>query len=247
MAVRPTSRSDVAARHGITYRIARTPAELEAVYRLRYDAYRREGTIEAIDSQRFTDRYDQDPNMMILNVLWHDEIAGTLRIHIIDADAPHGPGLDTYRDVLEPFLEAGETIIDSSRFVTNPALRADVPNLHFEVLRLAGVTCDHFGVDWLLASVRREHAPFYRRYFSLNPLTEPRPYPGLKADLILMGERYPDVCPQIRAKYPVFRAEPEEGIALFGPSRRLDRLAPNDNQTAERTSAAKPLLAAIGA
>lgn len=226
------ARSAVDPRNGMSYRLARTDEELEAVYRLRHDAYSQEGTIDVLPDRRFTDKYDGDANAMIVNMFWHEQLAGTLRIHIVDAQSPRGPGLDTYGDILMPFVEAGETLIDASRFVTNPALRGTVPNLHFEVLRLAGITCDHFGVEWLLASVRREHAPFYKRYFALQPLTEPRRYPGLKADLILMGERYPDVSPSIRERYPVFRAEPEEGLALFGSPTLQPSLRPNDNRPA---------------
>jgi hypothetical protein len=52
----------------VAYRRATTSPELEAIYRLRYDAYRREQALEERDSRRLDDKFDGDKNAYQLGV-----------------------------------------------------------------------------------------------------------------------------------------------------------------------------------
>ena len=54
----------------VDYRLAETPEEKDEIYRLRYRAYLREGAILASESQRVTDRYDDEPNFFTFGVYY---------------------------------------------------------------------------------------------------------------------------------------------------------------------------------
>lgn len=192
-----------------------TENDREIIYRLRYDAYRRENTIVARDDLMFTDHYDSNLNTTVFGVNIDGALAGTIRLHVISPKHPVGPAMDTYGEVLRPLVEAGESFIDPSRFVTNPAVRSGAKLLPFAVTRLACMAAEFHDTDWMLATVRIEHAAFYRRFCSLKPMTEPRAYPGLIKPLMLMGERNQDIRDTVFTKYPVFSSTLGERLALF--------------------------------
>ena len=52
----------------VDYRLARTPAEKEEIYNLRYRAYLREGAVKPSADQRVTDQYDDMPNSWTFGV-----------------------------------------------------------------------------------------------------------------------------------------------------------------------------------
>lgn len=210
-----------------------TDADRETIYRLRYEAYRREGTIAARDDLRFCDDYDLDPNAIVFGVNIDGLLAGSIRLHVTSSASPYGPAFDTYRDVLGPIIDGGESCVDPSRFVTNPVIRAGAKLLPFAVTRLACMAAEYFGADWMLATVRLEHAAFYRRFCSLKPLTPPRDYPCLTKPLMLLGERNQNIRDSVFTKYPVFSSTCAERLALFGTAN--DGYGPigiprNDNQ-----------------
>ena len=205
-------------------------SDKDIIYRLRYDAYRRENAIVARDDLRFYDHYDRDPNTTIFGVNIDGMLAGTLRLHVTSPEHPVGPAMDTYGDVLAPLVDAGESFIDPSRFVTNPVVRPGAKLLPFAVTRLACMAAEFYEADWMLASVRIEHAAFYRRFCSLKPLTEPRAYPGLTKPLMLLGERNQDIRDSVFTKYPVFSSTLGERLALFaGAGNDAGSLPVNDN------------------
>jgi hypothetical protein len=208
-----------------------TDRQKEVIYRLRYDAYRRENTILARDDLRFNDHYDRDPNTAVFGVNIDGSLAGTIRLHVVSQRHPMGPAMDTYGDVLRPLVQSGESFIDPSRFVTNPVARPGAKLLPFAVTRLACMAAEFHEADWMLASVRIEHAAFYRRFCSLKPMTEPRAYPGLTKPLMLLGERNSDIRGSVFTKYPVFSSTLGERLALFGNAGNDQGHAPqNDNQ-----------------
>jgi hypothetical protein len=192
-----------------------TDQDREVIYRLRYDAYRRENAIVARDDLRFTDRYDHDENACVFGVNIDGVLAGAIRLHVLSAEQRTGPAIDTYGDVLGPLVDAGESCIDPSRFVTNPAVRSGARLLPFAVTRLACMAAEYYEADWMLATVRIEHAAFYRRFCSLKPLTEPRAYPNLTKPLMLLGERNIDIRDSVFTRYPVFSSSLGERLALF--------------------------------
>lgn len=199
----------------VAYRIAKTDAEKDAIYRLRYRAYLHEGAIEPRAEGRLVDRFDELPNSWTIGVFMDGELASSLRISVATPDNPDTPAVDAFGDLLKPRLDEGKVIVDPNRFVADPDNRNRFPELPYLTVRLGYVACGYFNADIGTATARAEHRAFYRRVFLQESLCEPRPYPTLVKPLCLMAANYPLVRDRIFARYPIFRSTETEQRTLF--------------------------------
>ena len=67
----------------VEHRLAITPADREAVFRLRYDAYLKNGLLTPNSGKRlFDERYDNAANARIVMTFVDGDLAGTTRVNI---------------------------------------------------------------------------------------------------------------------------------------------------------------------
>lgn len=199
----------------VQYRRIESEADREAVFRLRYEAYVREGTIPISFEKRFADKYDELPNVWIFGAYIDGELASSLRVHVATPEHPLSPSVDVFPDVLRPEIEKGRTIVDPTRFVAHPAIARHYPELPYITVRLGFLASEYFRADLGLASVRVEHQAFYKRVFLMNPLCEPRRFPKLAPLFSLMGVNYPSVKERIIQRYPFMQSTPAELEELY--------------------------------
>jgi hypothetical protein len=199
----------------IDCRIIRSDDEREAVGRLRYEAYLREGAIDSSPVQSFTDPNDEDSNAWVFGLYLDEQLASSIRLHIATPEAPSFPSLGVFADLLAPELEAGKTIIDPTRFVTDQRLARLYPSLPYVTLRLCWLAAEYFDADHLLAAVRPEHQPFYRRLFNHRPICGPRSYPSLSKPITLMTVDYRQAADRIYRRFPFVRSTYFERRMLF--------------------------------
>ena len=197
------------------FRYIQSDEERAAVGRLRYDAYLREGAIESDPLQSFIDSHDDDKNARTFGVYIDDELAASIRIHVVTKDNPDSPSVASFSDVLGPELEAGKTIIDPNRFVTNQRLARLYPTLPYVTLRACWMAAKYFNAEHTLAAVRPEHQAFYRRVFKHRPICGPRPYLPLIKPLTLMTTDYREITDYVYRRYPFFHSTYFERRALF--------------------------------
>jgi hypothetical protein len=217
-AVQPASRAlerDIEFLDRIDYRLAETDEDKDAIYRLRYRAYRHEGAIGPLSDHKLTDRFDDAPNCWTFGVYVDDSLVSSLRISLATPASPDTPAVDAFGDLLEPELAQGKIIVDPNRFVADPRREQKIPKLPYMTLRLAYVACAHFKADIGTATVRKEHQAFYRRVFLHRSLCPPRPYPTLTKPLCLMAVDYPALCEKVFHRYPFFRSSAFERRMLF--------------------------------
>ncbi len=199
----------------IDARRADTAEQREAIFRLRYDAYRREDMIPANPSATFSDAYDQTPNAYLFGLYIEGKLASSIRIHVASREYPESPTLQAFPDYLQPELDAGKTIIDPNRFVADEDLSRLHGGLPYATLRLCHLAAEYFHAALTLASVRVEHQAFYRRAFNYQLLCEPRPYLLLTRPLSLMAIRYPTAAEIAHRRYPFLRSTHAERRMLF--------------------------------
>ena len=199
----------------VNYVRASSEEELEAIYRLRYDANLRERAIEPHPSERLRDRFDDTSNVHNFAIFIDDVLTSALRIHIATAHEPYSPALEAFRDLLEDQITAGGVVIDGNRFVANyPRARA-FSHLPYITLRLGILAADHFGADIITASVRTEHVAFYQREYFATKMCEPRPYPTLVKPLSLISINIKRDRNDIIARHPFYESTSEERCKLF--------------------------------
>ncbi len=205
----------------VEHRIARTDSEREAVFRLRYDAYVRNGLLEPRSDRRLFDaRYDNAANSWITMTFVDGELAGSVRVTVgvgMDADLP---SLHVYPEAIAPRLSAGQIAVEYNRLAAKLSLSSAHPELAYIIVRPGYMACHHFDADLAITCPRPEHMAFYSRVFLLVPWCEPRPYPGFTARFGCMGAGFHESRARIEARYPFYKSTPLEREALYGACER---------------------------
>jgi len=199
----------------VDYRLARTPAEKEEIYNLRYRAYLREGAVKPSADQRVTDQYDELLNSWTFGVWIEGELYSSVRISVLTSEWRQSCSAEAFGEILLPRLDRGEVIIDPARFVADPDKAKRLPELPYVTLRLAYMACEYFNADLGLAIVRPEHQAFYRRVFLHETIAEPRLFPGLLKPVGLMAANFPAMREKVFKRYPMMRSTAFERRMLF--------------------------------
>jgi hypothetical protein len=199
------------------YRPPSTLPEREEIYRLRYDAYLHEGAIQPNSTAKLHDKFDNTANCHVIGVYIDGSLAASVRVHVVCTAHASSPALETFGSELEHYLKAGHTIIDPNRFVAAHALSRLFPELPYIALRIAFIAAGYFDATIVTATVRKEHAAFYRRVLRCTAVTTPRPYPTLIKPLGLMTVDYRVEAPAVLARYPFFAAQTGEATRMFDP------------------------------
>lgn len=203
----------------VEYRLARTDEQRNNIYKLRYDANLKEQTILPNPSGMLEDRFDDVINGFNVGVFLDGKLAAALRLHLLSPSYPDSPLVYAYPDLVRPRVKAGFRIVDITRLAADFAIARSEPYLAYATVRLSMLMCEHFEADLILAAVRREHIPFYRREFQATQLSEARPYPTLIKPLCLFEIDYKANGHAIVARHPFHASKAAERLSLFGPPR----------------------------
>lgn len=190
-----------------TARLALDQRTRQDAYGLRYASYLSSGYIEPNELRLFRDQYDDLPNSQTV-VVYDDgtPVASVRTCTLAFGSKQRSPASDTFPKEVEELLRRQSTIglggrgIETTRLVRSPAAENN-QGLVFLLYRMAGYVGMTAHTQILLACVRKNHAPFYKR-LGYTPVTEPRPYPGLNCPMQLMSctrQRYDE----IRSAFPV--------------------------------------------
>lgn len=204
----------------VEYRRVSVEDQFDPVYRLRYEAYRREESVPINSQQVVRDEFDELPNSHCFGVYMDGELVSSLRFHHLTPAYRNSPSHSVFPDILDPMLDSGVTILDPGRFTADYEASLAYPALPFLTLRVGVMAIQHFGVKYCLSSVRPEHGAFYRRVFRSVAMSEPRYYHGLTFPMVLY------VCDLLAdwdnflRRYPFFRSTAEERHRLFGKTGR---------------------------
>jgi len=200
----------------VRYRRVPAAEQFDPVYRLRYEAYRREDFI-AINSQQVTrDEFDDLANCYCFGVYIEGLLVSSLRFHVVTPEQSHSPCMSVWPDVLQPMLDKGQSFIDPGRFTADFEASLAYPALPYLTLRLAAMACEYFPVRYCMSAVRPEHTAFYKRIFGASPLGDERTYANLSFPMQLYAAEVPAIRDRVADRYPFFMSTPEEREALFG-------------------------------
>jgi N-acyl-L-homoserine lactone synthetase len=199
----------------IDYRLADSSERREAIFRLRYQAYIRDGTISPNASGTFSDPYDETGRVYLLGLYIDDELATSIRLHVASREHPTSPSLEVFANVLQPELDAGKVIIDTTHFVADENLARLHRGLPYATLRLCMLAARYFKADHLLAAASAAHQAFYQRAFGYRLIGERRPYPLQAKPLGLMTVDFRSAKDELHRRYPFFRSPFSERRMLF--------------------------------
>ena len=207
----------IALRPQVEYRSDLTARDREDIYRLRYSAYTREGTIAKDAPEIFDDVYDDLPNAKLVGIYIEGQLVASFRIHWVNANFRVYPAMKVFSDFYDPVIDAGMTIIDPSRFVLDAQYSRKYPLLAYLACRIPFMACEHYEADVNFACIRVEHRAFYTRFFEMRQVAPGRVYPSITKLNCLMAADfsfYRDIC---RERYPFLLSTEEERGRIFGP------------------------------
>ncbi len=199
----------------IDYRVANSDKQREAIFRLRYQAYVRDGTISPNSSRTFSDAYDETGNVYIIGLYIDDALASSIRLHTASSKHPKCPSLEVFADVLQPELDAGKVIVETSHFVADESYSRLHCGLPYATLRLCMLAARYFRADHVLAAVGARHREFYERALNYTPMCKSRPYPLLAKPISLMTVPYLAAADELNRRFPFFRSTFFERRMLF--------------------------------
>jgi hypothetical protein len=206
------------------YRRCESGEDLEAIYRLRYRAYKTHDFIPESSEQIVRDELDDTPNCYRFGVFIDGELASTVRIHHITRAEPFGPIMKIFGDVLRPRLERGEGFINPTMFAGEPHYRSSIRALPYLTLRLGLIASVHFDATSCVGVVRDEHTAFYRRVFGAVQVGEPRAYPPFSVPVVLYDANCEANRSGVLKRFPFFKSTVVEQRLLFARPRRGELL-----------------------
>jgi hypothetical protein len=167
--------------------IADTLESREKVYRLRYECYRRKGSIDPKPDEQFSDAFDAQPNSFSFLAQGSANIPlATVRISVVRPDLgwTDSPVHHVFGD--HPVFQGndGITFVEASRLCFGRQARQD------SFVQLVGnmaALAEFFSAEWLVACPRVEHAPVYERLFGFQPLGAPGQHFGVNFKTLLLG------------------------------------------------------------
>jgi hypothetical protein len=217
----------------VEYRRVSAADQFDPVYRLRYEAYRRESFIPINSEQVVRDEFDDLPNAHCFGVYLDGQLVSSVRFHHLTSTERRSPSHSVFGDILDPLLDSGLTILDPGRFTVDHEASLAYPALPYLTLRIPTIAVLYFSAKYCLNSVRPEHGAFYRRVYHSVPLSEPRYYHGLSFPMVLYAcDLIPTYSDLVR-RYPFFRSTAAERQELFGGSGTIKAIRPSVRQ-AER-------------
>jgi hypothetical protein len=204
----------------VEYRRISTDDQFDPVYRLRYEAYRREEFIPINSDRVVRDEFDDLPNVHCYGVYIDGELVSSVRFHKLTRDYRESPSHSVFGDILDPILDKGLVILDPGRFTTDYEASLAYPALPYLTLRIPTIAVLYYGAKYCLNSVRPEHGAFYRRVYRSVAMSEPRYYHGLSFPMVLYACDLIPIYDDLLRRYPFFHSTPEEREAMFGPAGR---------------------------
>jgi hypothetical protein len=189
--------------------------DLEAIYRLRYNAYRRENFIRPNSEKLCIDELDDSKNHYDFGFYLNDRLLSSMRLHIVTKHDLQCATMLAFPEIVGPWLEQGKILIDPSRFVTDLECTALYPELPLVMMRLPIMAAQYFQADHGVFTVRREHVAYYKRVFRSEPMSGFRKFPYVDFDVVLMRTDTNNPDQGIFKRYPYFRSDYLEQRALF--------------------------------
>ena len=206
----------------VEYRRCESGEDLEAIYRLRYRAYRANQFVPESPDRITTDIFDDTPNCYRFGVFIENELVSTVRIHHVSQAEPFAPIISSFEDVLVPRLERGESFINPTLLAADPQAAVIYRALPYVTLRLAVIANSYFDTTSCICVVRAEHAAFYRRVFGAVQVGEPRSYPPFTVTVMLYDANCAINMPRTLERFPFFKSKPVEQRLLFGRTQGQD-------------------------
>ena len=199
-----------------------SPEDLEDLDILRKKSYYTSGVVDPAKFGSLVDEYDHHPNCHVLGLYLQEKLAGSVRLHVVDASELHGPTSHYFPQRAIEYTRGSMRYVDPSRLAIDPDLSWRYPMLPLLILRTAAMAAEYFNIDHCMSIVREDLARSYTRFFGASLLEAPRHFPALTDPHMLMIASMSVVRNHIATHLPFFGSTETERKMMFAPVADLE-------------------------
>jgi N-acyl amino acid synthase FeeM len=209
----------------VTGRLARSYAERDAIFKLRYQSYLHAALIPQNAFGRYIEPSDHADNSYLMGLHVDRRLIGCLRLQVGRATSSDFSALQLFPHVLQPLLRGGKTLVHMSCVATHAELARSNVWLPYVILRAWIVAAEHFHADYIAAAIAPQHRLFYRRLLGCDLHAGNRPHPHHFAPMGLVTLDFAASAARIYENLPFLRSTRSERQQLFAPEAMPSRVA----------------------
>lgn len=159
---------------------------LKRAARLRYKAYRSVQAIPENKDRIFVDAYDKNDNSKTCLIKENTRAVASIRasVYFPQIEFPKVPSFEVYKPYIEKELGLDKVIVESNRYTIHPDKR-DARDLFFVPFRFIILNILKYDADYVITAVRPRHAAFYKRYLTMEVISEVKVYPNTNIEMVL--------------------------------------------------------------
>jgi len=199
----------------ITYRLARTYLERDAIFKHRYSCFLRTGSISPNCFGRHIESVDHETNSYLLGLYVDRRLISSLRVQVGTAKHANFVSAGVFPKILEPLIESNKTVVDMSGVATDGELAQPYRWMPYLILRAWILTAENFQADYLSTSVPPQHQMFYQRVLNCEAFSELRSLPRRSTSVGLITLNFLASAERLYKDLPFLRSTVSERQNLF--------------------------------
>ncbi len=205
----------------VEYRRITTPSDFADIERLRRASYENKNLIDRDSFGAFFDDEDLAADSYVVGVYIDEQLVSTIRLHVVTKEHQHGPCMKLFPEATLKLLDAGQPLIDPSRFATDPAAMWKNPSIPLLTLRAVAMALEYFSAPMLIGSVKEDAASFYKRCFGGEVIVPAGPVKGYVVPAMMLACPIAEIREKIATRYPFFKSQAHERKMMFAPRDQL--------------------------
>ena len=203
----------------VVCKLARSHAERDAIFKLRYRSYVRGGLITPNSFGRHIEPSDHAANAHLIGLYVGHRLVSSLRLQTSAVTNPTSSSLALFPDLLGPLLRGNKTVVDMSCVATQGDLPSPHALLSYLVSRCWIVAAEYFHADYIAAAMKPQHQLFYKRSLGCELHSDLRQLPHQRAPVGLVTLNFATRGQQLYGNFPYLRSTARERHQLLAQER----------------------------
>ena len=199
----------------VSYRLATSHVEWDAIFKLRYQSYLLTGLISKNSFGRYIETADHATNSYLIGLYVGCKLVSSLRLQIGSTTTPNFSSLHLFPHVLKALLESNRTILDMGCVAADGGQSGLYVWLPYLALRPWIMAAEYFRADYIVAATRPEYRPFYQRALGCEVHSDLRQAPHHTGRVALVTLDFATSANGLYQNLPFLRSTPAERQQLF--------------------------------
>jgi hypothetical protein len=199
----------------VTYRLATSHVERDAIFKLRYQSYLLTGLISQNSFGRYIENADHAPNSYLIGLYIGCKLVSSLRLQVGSTTIPNFSSLELFPHVLKSLVESNRTIVDMGCVAADGGLSGLYVWLPYLALRPWTMAAEYFHADYIVAVTLPQHQRFYQRALGCELHSDLQPAPHHIGHVGVVTLDFSTSVKRLYENLPFLRSTPHERQRLF--------------------------------